>query len=112
MPDGRKRILGPFIGRKKRKAWNKTGEKYYAGKKKTKFTWNRQGIKLQRGMVIEEFLDSNGAFYNGNESDTEAVVQRCSLKKVFLEIPQSSQENTCTRVSFLIKLEAWRLQLY
>ena len=28
MSDGRKRILSPFTGRKKRKAWNKTGEKY------------------------------------------------------------------------------------
>ena len=27
-------------------------------------------------------------------------------KKVFLEITQNSQENTCTRVSFLIKLQA------
>ena len=29
--------------------------------------------------------------------------QRCSVKKVFLEISQNSQENTCVRVSFLIK---------
>ena len=36
---------------------------------------------------------------------TEAVAQRCSLKKVFLEISQNSQENTCTRVSFLMKLQ-------
>ena len=36
---------------------------------------------------------------------TEAVVQRCSVKKVFLEISQNSQENTCTRVSFLVKLQ-------
>ena len=28
------------------------------------------------------------------------------MKKVFLEIPQNSQEYTCTRVSFLIKLQA------
>ena len=34
----------------------------------------------------------------------EAVVQRCSVKKVFFEIAQNSQENTCARVSFLIKL--------
>ena len=34
----------------------------------------------------------------------EAVAQRCSVKKVFSEILQSSQENTCARVSFLIKL--------
>ena len=31
----------------------------------------------------------------------EAVAQRCFLKKVFLEISQNSQENTCARVSFL-----------
>ena len=33
----------------------------------------------------------------------EAVAQRCSVKKVFLEISQTSQENTCVRVSFLIR---------
>ena len=38
--------------------------------------------------------------------NSEAVVQRCSAKKVFLEISQNSQENTCARVSFLIKLQA------
>ena len=36
---------------------------------------------------------------------TEAIVQRCSVKKVFLEISQNSQEDTCARVSFLIKLQ-------
>ena len=36
----------------------------------------------------------------------EAVVQRSSMKKVFLEISQNSQENTCARASFLIKLPA------
>ena len=35
----------------------------------------------------------------------EAVAQRCSVKKVFLEISQNSQENTCGRVSFFIKLQ-------
>ena len=37
---------------------------------------------------------------------TEAVAQRCSVKKVFLEILLNSWENTCARVSFLIKLQA------
>ena len=37
---------------------------------------------------------------------TEAVAQRCSVKKVFLEISQKSQENTSARVSFMIKLQA------
>ena len=43
---------------------------------------------------------------------TEAVVRRCSAKKVFLEISQNSQENTCARIFFLIKLKASSLQLY
>ena len=33
---------------------------------------------------------------------SEAVVQMCSLKKLFLEISQNSQENICARASFLI----------
>ena len=36
-------------------------------------------------------------------SCTGTVIQRYSVKKVFLEISQNSQENTCARVSFLIK---------
>ena len=36
----------------------------------------------------------------------KAVVQRCSGKKVFLNISQNSQENTCARVSFLLKVQA------
>ena len=35
----------------------------------------------------------------------EAVAQRCSLKTMFLEISQNSQENTCVRVSILMKLQ-------
>ena len=37
---------------------------------------------------------------------TEVVARRCSIKKVFLEISQNSQENTCARNHFLIKLQA------
>ena len=43
---------------------------------------------------------------------TEAVARRCFIKKVFLEILQDSQENTCARFSFLIKLQVSGLQLY
>ena len=35
---------------------------------------------------------------------TEAVVRRCSEKKLFLAISRNSHKNTCARVSFLIKL--------
>ena len=37
----------------------------------------------------------------------EAVARGVLLKKVFLEISQNSQENTCARVSFLIKLQVF-----
>ena len=30
----------------------------------------------------------------------ETVAKTCSVKKVFLEVSQNSQENTCARVSF------------
>ena len=35
---------------------------------------------------------------------TKAVVQRCYVIKPFLKISQNSQENSCTRVTFLVKL--------
>ena len=48
---------------------------------------------------------------------SEAVVLRCFVKKVFLENSENSQENTCVRDSFLIKLQAeacmiWTNQFY
>ena len=36
----------------------------------------------------------------------EPVGRMCSVKNVFLKISQNSQENTCARDSFLIKLQA------
>ena len=47
-------------------------------------------------------------------NEPEAVAQTCSVKKVFLEISQNSQENTCVKVSLLIKLPglATVFQLY
>ena len=35
------------------------------------------------------------AVFSGICKVTEAVAQRCSIKKVFLEILQNSRENTC-----------------
>ena len=44
-------------------------------------------------------------FQKWTKFELEAVVQRCSVKKLFLEILQNSQENTCARASFLIRLQ-------
>ena len=37
---------------------------------------------------------------------SEAATRAAPCKNVFLEISQNSQENTCARVSLLIKLQA------
>ena len=42
----------------------------------------------------------------------ETVSQRCSVKKVFLEISKNSQESACARVCFLIKLQAKNISSY
>ena len=68
MPDGHKRILGPFTGRKKRKAWNKTREKYMPVKRRQNLAETDRGSYYKEEW-LEEFLGSKGAFYNGNESD-------------------------------------------
>ena len=43
---------------------------------------------------------------NASLFSKEAVVQRCSVVKVFLKISQNSRENTSPRDSFLRKLQA------
>ena len=45
-------------------------------------------------------------------TNTKSSHQRCSIKKVFLEISQNSQKNTCARVSVLIKLQAGLQQVH
>ena len=66
----------------------------------------------------ETYLSNAGPQYSNNFSQknnlqfcvefiwAEVVAKRCSVKKVFLEISLNSQESTCARVSFLIKLQA------
>ena len=48
---------------------------------------------------------------NENVKETEAAIGG-SVKKVFLKILQNSQENTCARVDFLIKLQSSDLLHY
>ena len=92
MPDGRKRILGPFTGRKKRKAWNKTREKYMPEERRQNLAETDRGSHYKQEECLEAFLEEKSAFSNGSESDdsdnddenynenTEAVVRKCSSK--------------------------------
>ena len=47
-----------------------------------------------------------------DDEDTEAVTQRYSIKKRFLEISQNSQENTCAESVFFDKVAGLGLHLY
>ena len=51
-------------------------------------------------------------FYHIHNVNTEAVAWRCSVWKMFSNISQNSQENTCVGASFCIKLQVQGLQLY
>ena len=58
-------------------------------------------------LLVRKLLPWQNIFVQQVKILSEAVAQRCSVKKVFLKISQNSQENTCTRDSFLIKLQLY-----
>ena len=64
--------------------------------------WYQTKIKMRLIIV-------NNSFYISLQKQSCGGVL---YKKVFLEISQNSQENTCARVSFLVKLQASSLQFY
>ena len=49
-------------------------------------------------------------FFKENLGNRRSSHRRCSVKKVFLEISQNSQEKTCARVSFLRKLQLFTFE--
>ena len=66
MSEGRKRILIPFTGCRKRKGW-KTRETYMPLKRRWNLAETDRGSYYKEEW-IDKFLDSKGAFYNSNES--------------------------------------------
>ena len=48
--------------------------------------------------------------YQGKKSHTEAASRGVLYENMFFKFSQNSQENTCARVSFLIKLQALGLR--
>ena len=55
--------------------------------------------------ITEKHQAGEGILNSSNAWHPEAVAQRCSIKEVFLKVSQNSLENTCARVSFLLKLQ-------
>ena len=96
---------------KLRKRYTYTDESRSAGGRIFLFSCERLGRGLQETVfsskAVLDVLDMKykSEFKHGF-TNPEVVARRCSVKKVFLEILQNSQENTCAKVSFLIKLQA------
>ena len=61
---------------------------------------------MTRPKALNYFFSVGDFFHNVGNEFTEAATGGVLWKKVFLEISQNSQENTCARASFLINLEA------
>ena len=74
MSGGHKRILSPFTGRKKRKAWNKTTEKYMPEEKRQNLAEKCKKSYYNQEEWLEEFLDGKDTFYNGTEVSTGGVL--------------------------------------
>ena len=68
--------------------------------------------------IINDVWKFNGKWKHKTKSKIKVAFfilkarRRCSVKKMLLNISQNLQENTCARVSSLIKLQGWGLQLY
>ena len=67
-------------------------------------------VSYSSNAIVIKFLYKNVMIYYHNALNQKCQlpegVLRCSIRKVFLKIPKNSQENTCTIVSFLMKLQA------
>ena len=58
-------------------------------------------IEIKSLLKLKEIFQSS-YFHACNKQPREAVVRKCSAKKVFIKILQNSQENTCARFSLLL----------
>ena len=95
MPDGRKRILGPFTGRNKRKARDKTRVKYTPVKRRQNLAETGKGSHCKEEW-LEQFLGSKGAFYNGNESNNNN--ESCNENNEQQQLPEGFANSTCYKI--------------
>ena len=60
-------------------------------------------INLENFLKTKSFFTHFVSIFPCNLFFSEAVVQKCSVKKVFLKILQNSQKNICARVCNFVK---------
>ena len=70
------------------------------------FPWSFYGFQWKHSWIQNKKTKKTKQ-KNVHNGDSEAVAQRCSVKKVLLEISQNALWNTCARVSFLQALD-WK----
>ena len=75
----------------------KRGERTWKIKENMKNYWNCSEIKEYSKNIENNCLNASCGIVMGH---AEAVTQRCSVKNLFIEISQNSQQNTCGRVVF------------
>ena len=99
-----------------KQSWER--QKKHEKKKKNCWKWlSKNEIPNSNSLKSFEFErktnigDINSSRSDNEEEGAEAVVwtffAAVSVENMFLEISQNSQENTCARVSFLIKLQTF-----
>ena len=75
MSGGRKRILSPFTGRKKRKVWNKTTGKYMLEENRQNLAGTDRGSYYNQEEWLQEFLN-----------DKVAMVAKVVIVKMMIRI--------------------------
>ena len=121
MSDDCKRILGPFTGRKKRKAWNNTREKHMPEERKQNLAETSRWSYYNQEEWLEELLDDKSASYDASEGDNKWKwwwelywKYRSSRSQMFFKIgilkdfTNFTGKHPCWS-SFLIKLQSLRM---
>ena len=62
--------------------------------------------KFLRALVLKNICERLLVKISISVTNSEEAAQRSSVKKLFLEILQNSQQNTSARASYLIKLQS------
>ena len=105
MSDGRKWVVSPFTGRKKRKAWNTTREKYVPEERRQNLAETYTGSCYNQEEWLEEFLGDKGAFYNGSKSgDSDNHDENYNENNKQLQLSEGFA-NSCYKIASTILLQ-------
>ena len=86
-------------------------DKFLKGLSSFLFTGNltsfRDCLNVILKVIVNDFTNLDHLYWYMSQACVRSSHQRYSVRKVFLEISQNSQENTCPESLFLIKLQVF-----